>query len=133
MMISNLMDIRESRIFNRTCTPLSKLPSLFEVRAQTEVTEAELNEIRTLVARNPIIGDPMPGTGGARKVRFTAKGKGKSGGYRVITFLSGDNIPVFLLDIYAKGEKINLSQQEKNTLRHVLKRLAGTFKSELDE
>lgn len=108
-------------------------PVFIRSAAQTEVTETELNEIRTLVARNPTIGDPMPGTGGARKVRFAAKGKGKSGGYRVITFFSGDNIPVFLLDIYAKGERIDLSQQEKNTLRHLLKRLAETFKSKTDE
>ena len=108
-------------------------PVFIRSAAQAEVTEAELNEIKSLVARTPTVGDPMPGTGGARKLRFTAKGKGKSGGYRVITFFSGDNIPVFLLDIYAKGEKIDLSQQEKNTLRRVLKRLAETFKSKTDE
>jgi len=86
-----------------------------------------------LVAENPTIGDPMPGTGGARKLRFAAKGKGKSGGYRVITFYTGEDIPVFLLDIYAKGQKINLSQEEKNTLRRVLQRLAEAYRSKNDE
>ena len=86
-----------------------------------------------LVAENPAIGDPMPGTGGARKLRFAAKGKGKSGGYRVITFYTGEDIPVFLLDIYAKGQKINLSQEEKNTLRRVLQRLAEAYRSKNDE
>lgn len=75
----------------------------------------------------------MPGTGGARKLRFAAKGKGKSGGYRVITFYTGEDIPVFLLDIYAKGQKINLSQEEKNTLRRVLQRLAEAYRSKNDE
>ena len=74
-------------------------------------------------------GDEMPGTGGARKVRFAARGKGKSGGYRVITFYSGEDIPVFLLDVYAKGEKIDLTQSEKNELRFILDRIVKTYRS----
>ena len=45
------------------------------------------------------------GTGGARKVRFAKTGHGKSGGYRVITYYGGDDIPVFLMDVYAKGAR----------------------------
>jgi len=60
------------------------------------------------------------------------KGKGKSGGYRVFTFYTDGNIPVFLLDIYAKGQKIDLSQEEKNTPRRVLRRLAETYGSKSD-
>ncbi len=108
-------------------------PVFIRSAAQAGVSETELNAIRALVAENPTIGDPMPGTGGARKLRFAAKGKGKSGGYRVITFYTGEDIPVFLLDIYAKGDKINLSQEEKNTLRRVLQRLAETYRSKSDE
>jgi hypothetical protein len=78
------------------------------------VTEAELDEIKSFLSLNPDAGDEMPGTGGARKLRFAGKGKGKSGGYRVITFYSGEDIPVFLLDIYSKGEKIDLTQDEKD-------------------
>jgi hypothetical protein len=73
----------------------------------------------------------MPGTGGARKMRFAAKGKGKSGGYRVITFYSGVEMPVFLLDIYAKGEKIDLTQDEKNTLRQILRHIADAYRRQL--
>jgi hypothetical protein len=50
------------------------------------VTEDELDHIKTFLAQEPEAGDEMPGTGGARKIRFAAKGKGKGGGYRVITF-----------------------------------------------
>jgi hypothetical protein len=42
-------------------------------------------------------------------VRFAGKGKGKSGGYRVITFYSGSDIPVFLLNMFAKNEKADLA------------------------
>lgn len=50
------------------------------------VTEEERAEIVSFLAANPDAGDIMAGTGGARKVRFAGRGKGKSGGYRVITF-----------------------------------------------
>jgi hypothetical protein len=64
----------------------------------------------------------MPGTGGARKVRFAAKGKGKSGGVRVITFYSGQEIPVFLLNVFAKNEKIDLTAAERNEMKKILSR-----------
>ena len=54
-------------------------PVFIRSAAQAKVSEAELDEIRTLVAENPTAGDAMPGTGGARKLRFAARGKGKSG------------------------------------------------------
>ena len=71
----------------------------------------------TYLAHNPEAGDLMPGTGGARKVRFAGRGKGKSGGYRVVTFYGGEDIPVFLLDVYGKDTQANLSQAERNALR----------------
>jgi len=46
----------------------------------------EREAIVTAISRNPTAGDLMQGTGGARKVRFAGRGKGKSGGYRVVTF-----------------------------------------------
>jgi hypothetical protein len=92
------------------------------------VTEEELDEIKAILSNTPNAGDEMPGTGGARKLRVAGKGKGKSGGYRVITFYSGVDIPVFLLDIYAKGEKIDLSQDEKNTLKKILGRIVESYR-----
>jgi hypothetical protein len=56
----------------------------------------------------------MPGTGGARKVRFAQPGEGKRGGYRIITFFTGADIPVFLLSVFTKNEKSDLSKDEKN-------------------
>jgi len=58
--------------------------------------------------------------GGARKLRVAGRGKGKSGGYRVITFYSGKDVPAFLLAVYSKGEKGNLSNAERNELKGVL-------------
>ncbi len=77
----------------------------------TGVTNEELDNIITHLALNPSAGTVISGTGGARKLRFRARGKGKSGGYRVITFFSGRNIPVLLVDILVKA--INSICQEK--------------------
>jgi hypothetical protein len=78
------------------------------------------HEVVSYLARNPDAGDSIPGTGGARKLRWAGRGKGKSGGYRIITFYSGDDIPVFLVTIYGKGEKSDLSMAERNMARRVL-------------
>lgn len=91
--------------------------------------EAELQELILYIAENPMAGVAMSGTGGARKLRWAGKGKGKSGGYRVITFFSGADIPVFLLDIYTKNEKDNLTKAEQNQLKDILQQLAAAYRS----
>jgi hypothetical protein len=60
------------------------------------LTVEERGAIVDYVAQHPDAGDEMKGTGGARKIRFAGRGKGKSGGYRVVTFYAGKEIPVFL-------------------------------------
>jgi hypothetical protein len=75
-------------------------------------------------------GDVMPGTGGARKVRFAGRGSGKSGGYRVITFYAAHDIPVFLLDVYSKDAQANLSQAQRNELRKTLTALPRAWREQ---
>jgi len=82
------------------------------------------------MAANPDAGDVMPGTGGARKVRFAGRGKGKSGGYRVITFYAAYDIPVFLLDVYSKDAQANLSQAQRNELRKTLTALPRAWREQ---
>jgi hypothetical protein len=80
------------------------------------------------VAARPDVGDPIPGTGGARKVRFAGRGKGKSGGYRVITFYNGTDLPLFLITLFSKGEKLDLSKAERNAIRKELASLAEDYR-----
>lgn len=89
--------------------------------------------ITNMISQNPTVGDLIKGTGGARKVRYAARGKGKSGGYRVITFFAADDVPVFLLDVYSKGERINLTQGERNELREILGTLAEEWRQSVRE
>lgn len=91
------------------------------------LTETERAAIVAWIAANPEAGDVIEGTGGARKVRFAGKGKGKSGGYRVITFYSGPDIPVFLLNVFAKNEKTDLTPKERNTLKSILAEMVKAY------
>jgi hypothetical protein len=84
------------------------------------------DEIATLVstlAQNPAMGDEIQGTGGCRKLRWAKQGQGKRGGYRIITFFSGVDMPLYLLTLFAKGEKANLTEKEKATLKSLTKQL----------
>jgi hypothetical protein len=89
--------------------------------------EEELDFIKLFVGLNPGAGNVVPGTGGARKIRFPLRGRGKSGGFRVITFYSGANIPVFLIDIYSKRERENITQTRKNSIRKSVLRILETY------
>ena len=81
------------------------------------ITDEEIEFIKLVVAQNPSAGSVVSGTGGARKVRIPARGQGKSGGYRVITFFTGVDFPVFLLNVYSKSRKGDLTQAEKNSIK----------------
>jgi hypothetical protein len=83
------------------------------------MTEDERNAAVDLVATTPEAGDVIQGTGGVRKARLAGRGKGKSGGYRIVWYFGGGDIPVFLLTVFGKGEKANLTQGEKNALRSI--------------
>jgi len=110
----------ETHAFRRACEGLG-------------VSEDERLAITNMISQNPTVGDLIKGTGGARKVRYAARGKGKSGGYRVITFFAADDVPVFLLDVYSKGERINLTQGERNELREILGTLAEEWRQSVRE
>lgn len=92
------------------------------------VTDEERSKIVNTLAGNPSAGVEIKGTGGARKVRFAARGKGKSGGYRVVTFYSGLDVPVFLLNVFAKGDRVDLSQAERNEMRKELSGLVEDYR-----
>jgi hypothetical protein len=102
----------------------------FYLRAAREagVTDEEQQRIKVFLSENPEAGDVIPGTGGARKLRFPIRGRGKSGGARIISFYSGTDVPVFLLDIYVKGERIDLTQAERNALKAILTDTAKSYR-----
>lgn len=81
------------------------------------LSDEEYVAFQAELAANPDAGDVISDTGGLRKVRVAAKGKGKRGGARVIYYHVSSAAQIRLLLIYAKGTKDDLSQDEKRVLR----------------
>lgn len=95
------------------------------------MSDEEVAGLVDYLADNPTAGDEIVGTGGCRKVRVAGKGKGKSGGYRTITFYSGVDVPVFLLTVFAKGDKANLTKAERNALGEMTKTLVDEYRKKI--
>jgi hypothetical protein len=93
------------------------------------LSEDEVFDIVTQVSEDPSLGDLIPGTGGARKWRIPAKGKGKRGGGRVVSYYAADDVPVFLLSVFAKGDRIDLTQAERNELKSILADIAEDYRA----
>ena len=79
------------------------------------------------VAANPEAGRVIPETGGVRKLRWAAKGKGKRGGARIIYYFHDESMPVFLLTAYTKGQKADISKAERNALRKLVPELIREY------
>jgi hypothetical protein len=96
-------------------------------KAQGLLENEEKLSLINYLAVHPQSGDLMQGTGGIRKLRWAAQRKGKSGGVRVIYYYHNDSIPLFLLTVFGKGEKANLSQAERNDLSKFTSLLVKQF------
>ncbi len=92
------------------------------------MTQEDIDGLVEFLSLAPAAGDEIPGTGGCRKLRVAGRGKGKSGGYRTITFYSGESMPVFLLTVFSKGERSDLSQAERNDLAALTKVLVAEYR-----
>lgn len=104
-------------------------PSYLSAADDAGLSEKERAEIVTYLAVTPDAGELMKGTGGVRKFRFAGRGKGKSGGYRVVSFYRSDDLPVFLLTVFSKGERTNLSKAERNDLGKLTETLVTTYRN----
>jgi len=94
-------------------------------RAAELLSSEEQDAVIDLVADEPTCGDLMPGTGGLRKVRIGRGGKGKRGGARVVYYFHGNEVPIFLVAVYAKNEKADLTAGEKKEFAALLKELVA--------
>ena len=97
----------------------------FVRRAKAIMSDAEREGIVGFVAANPEAGLPLGG--GLRKLRVPRPGGGKSGGYRTIYVFGGSAMPLFLVTVYAKNEKENLSKAEQATAVELAKQLLATY------
>lgn len=100
----------------------------FTRQADKLFSEGERRELIDYLAENPLAGDEIPGTGGVRKLRFGALGRGKRSGARVIYFYGGENIPVYALLAYAKSAKTDLTPAERHAVAGIVKAIKSAGK-----
>lgn len=82
-------------------------------RAVTKIwSDAERIEFISWIAANPLAGDLIRGSRGARKVRWSIKGQGRSGGARVVTVTEVLEGVVILVTIYAKSDRSTITPSE---------------------
>ena len=67
------------------------------------LSDEEYQELQTLFVEQPNAGRVIPSTGGVRKLRWRASGRGKRGGYRVIYFARIELGVIWMLTIYPKN------------------------------
>lgn len=105
---------------------IAELPEYIR-RAERLMSPAERMDIINYLAAHPKAGDLMEGTGGIRKLRWGRGTQGKSGGVRVIYYLHSDVMPLYLLTLFAKNERANLSKAERNALAGLVEVLASAW------
>lgn len=102
-----MYNIIPAQSFERNAKPLlKKYPSLRD----------ELFELGEQLAQNPMQGTPLGKSCYKIRLAIKSKGKGKSGGARVVTYVVTENEEVILLTIYDKQVKADLEPNELDTL-----------------
>ena len=97
----------------------------FLKRAKAIMSDAERMTIVSFLAANPEAGVSLGG--GLRKVRIQRPGTGKSGGYRTLYVFGGITMPLFLVTVFAKNEKDNLTKAEQTVAVELSKLLLATY------
>ena len=89
----------------------------------TLLSDDEYADLQADLSANPERGDLIRGSGGVRKVRFAVRGRGKSGGIRVIYYWVRREGHILMLIAYPKSRKDNLTAAETTILRKLVKEL----------
>jgi hypothetical protein len=87
------------------------------------LTDDEYSGLQNVLVENPERGDIIKGGGGIRKLRHALPGRGKSGGVRVIYYWLRNDGQIYMLLIYPKSKKDNLTDRETALLREFVKEL----------
>ena len=101
---------------------VAELPEYIR-KVEKLLSVTERLDIVNYLAAHPKAGDLMEGTGGIRKLRWGRGSQGKSGGVRVIYYFHNEAMPLYLLTLFAKNERANISKAERNELAELVELL----------
>lgn len=112
--------IRRWRIVAREVLRFIETPIFTEDIVQI-LTDSEYAELQAALILQPDFGELIPGTGGLRKMRwaFPSQGRGKRGGIRIIYYWYVSDSLIYLLMVYPKSKREDLSAQQKQLLRKI--------------
>ncbi|BAF71661.1 type II toxin-antitoxin system RelE/ParE family toxin [Sulfurovum sp. NBC37-1] len=96
---------------------------LFEKLREKYLEDENYRQLQNFLLEQPLAGDVIQGTGGLRKVRWSANDKGKRGGIRTIYLYITDKSHIHFLTLYAKNEVSDLTTQEKKILKSIVEEL----------
>ena len=94
--------------------------SVFTRRVTALLSDDEYRELQATLVERPRAGSVIPGSGGIRKLRWRASGRGKRGGARVIYYWATEQERILMLLIYAKNESEDLTRDQIKMLRYIV-------------
>ncbi len=99
-----------------------ELPA-FERHRADYLDDEGFQALQNFMMKNPEAGDPIPDTGGLRKLRFAdaRRGKGKRGGLRVIYYWLDAGFQFWLFTLYDKNEMADLTPRQRRALKELIK------------
>jgi hypothetical protein len=101
--------------------------ALYIKKAERLLSEVERDDVITFLSRSPKAGVLVRGTGGMRKLRWGKGSQGKSSGVRVIYYFHNEIMPMYLITLFGKNEKSNLTAEECNQLADIGNRIASLW------
>lgn len=115
-------------MFGAESYPIS-IVELLSVQRELDLimSREEVARLIDWLALNPTNGDIVQGTNGVRKMRWAYGAKGKRSGLRVIYYFRDLNMPIYVIAIYKKGEKLNISEGEKQYIRWLVDELVEEY------
>jgi len=101
--------------------------TIFTKKIISLLNDEEYRSLQSILVEKPDSGDIIQGSGGIRKIRWGASGRGKRGGARVIYYWATQHDQIFMLYAYAKNERDDLTKDQLSVLRTVV---SAEFKDE---